>query len=156
MLPMIATTAAPRRNTIAALLAFSLALAPAAPSFAWGEKEQGFVAGVAATLLLSAMVKGGGGKKQPAPAPVYTPVYAPASVSVYSTPAAATFNAYGDAEQRRIQSTLSAYGYYHGPIDGTFGPGTYNATIAYANATKRSSLTTTMAGCATLYEDLLF
>lgn len=155
MLPMIANAPALRTRSIAATLAFALALAPAAPSFAWGEKEQGFVAGVATTLLLSAMVRGGG-KKQPAPAPVYTPVYAPASVSVYSTPAAATFNAYGDAEQRRIQSTLSAYGYYHGPIDGTFGPGTYNATIAYAAATKRSSLTTTMAGCATLYEDLLF
>lgn len=153
MLPFSATPSL-RTSSLAAALAFSLALGPAAPSYAWGEGEQNFVAGVATTLLLTQMFKGGG-KKKAAPVPTYTPVYAP-SVSVYNTPAAATFNAYGDTEQRRIQSTLSAYGYYSGPIDGVFGPGTYNATIAYANATKRSSLTTTMAGCATLYEDLLF
>jgi peptidoglycan hydrolase-like protein with peptidoglycan-binding domain len=69
---------------------------------------------------------------------------------------AAQFNSYTNHRQRRIQSTLSAYGYYRGAIDGSFGPGTYNATVAYANATGRSNLLGTMVGARSIYKALLF
>ena len=81
-------------------------------------------------------------------------VYAP--TSIYNTPAAQRFDDYSDNSQRRIQSTLSAYGYYHGSIDGSFGPSTYNATVAYANATGKSALLGSVAGVASIYDSLLF
>ena len=44
----LATSA--RKTVVAGLTALSIAAVPAAPALAWGEKEQGFVAGVATAL----------------------------------------------------------------------------------------------------------
>lgn len=149
MLPMFKTKA------IAALTVFSLVIGTAAPSYAWGRREKDTLTGVLGTLLIGGLVYSASRHPQvsPRPQPIYVP---PAPVSIYSTPAAASFNAYSDSQQRRIQSTLSAYGYYHSSIDGSFGPATYNATVAYANATGRSNLLGSMAGTTSIYDGLLF
>ena len=44
---MLLSVMTAKKNLIAALTAASIAAVPAAPALAWGEKEQGFVAGVA-------------------------------------------------------------------------------------------------------------
>ncbi len=150
MLPMFKTKA------VAAVTAVALLLTSAAPSFAWGQREQDVLTGVLGTILIGTLInqatKHPNVQQQPQPQPVYVP----ATTSIYSTPVAARFNAYSNNNQRRIQSTLSAYGYYNGPIDGVFGSGTYNATVAYAKATGKSNLLTSQAGVASLYEALLF
>ncbi len=150
MLPSFKTKA------ITAVTALSLIMATAVPSYAWGRREKDTLTGALGALLIGGLVLSASKPPKASP-PKVQPVYVPiATVSVYSTPAAATFNALGEAEQRRIQSTLSAYGYYTGSIDGVFGPGTYNATVAYANATGKSSLLGSMAGTASIYDSLLF
>ena len=127
-----------------------------APAMAWGKKEQGFLTGVAATLLMEAVLNPQmfqGAKPAPAPQPVY---YTPPTTSIYQTPTAAAFNSYSSNERRRIQSTLSAYGYYHSTIDGDFGPNTYNAIAAYAGKKGKSDLMATQAGAYSLLDSLLF
>jgi hypothetical protein len=177
MLPALTTTRKLATATITAALITALATPPA---LAWGDKEQNFVAGAASTLLLEGIFfpgmfqpnKGHGRAyapyppvtyyPAPAPAPVYVPVrpapvyYTPAPVSIYSTPAGVAFNSYGQNEQIRIQSALAAGGYYHGTIDGAFGPGTYSAVTAYAAATGKTGLLSTQAGAFSIYNDLLF
>lgn len=174
MLPALTTTRKLATATITAALITALATPPA---LAWGDKEQGFVAGAASTLLLQGIFfpgmfqsnKGHGRAYAappvtyyPAPAPVYVPVrpapvyYTPAPVSIYSTPAGVAFNSYGQNEQIRIQSALAAGGYYSGTIDGAFGPGTYSAVTAYATATGKTGLLSTQAGAFSIYNDLLF
>ncbi|MGQ0611382.1 MAG: peptidoglycan-binding domain-containing protein [Paracoccaceae bacterium] len=143
-----------RTSTIAAVTAFSLAAGAALPSHAWGAREQGLLAGVLGTLLVGAIIVDSTRPAPPKAQPL--PVYAPAGGSITATPAAAEFAAYSDSTQRRIQSTLSAFGYYHGPIDGTFGPQTYKAVLAYARARGNTDLLATRAGARTLYEQLLY
>jgi hypothetical protein len=126
-----------KRNLIAALAALSIA-APTAPALAWGDKEQGFVAGVATAVIIDEILKNG--RKARAydrrhAAPVYVepaPVYVQPSTSIYSTPAARAFQSYSLSERKAIQRNLRAWGYYHGGIDGAFGPGTYKAVVSYA------------------------
>lgn len=146
MLPMLKTKA------IAAVTAIALVASSAAPSYAWGQREQDVLKGVLGTILIGTIIHSANKPPQPQPLPVYAPV----PVNIYNTAVAAQFNAYSDSSQRRIQSTLSAYGYYKGSIDGSFGPGTYNATVAYANATGKSDLLNSMAGVSSLYSALLF
>lgn len=143
-----------RTRTIAAVTAFSLAAGAALPSHAWGAREQGVLAGVLGTLLVGAIIIDNSKPAPPRAQPL--PVYAPAGGSIYATPAAAEFGAYSDSTQRRIQSTLSAFGYYHGPIDGAFGPQTYKAVLAYARARGNTNMLATRAGARTLYEQLLY
>jgi hypothetical protein len=152
MLPMFKTKA------VAALTALAIVVTSASPSHAWGQRERDVLKGVIGTIIIGALINEA---KKPQvqyqqPAPLPQPVYQPAPVSIYRTPVAAQFNSYTNHRQRRIQSTLSAYGYYRGAIDGSFGPGTYNATVAYANATGRSNLLGTMVGARSIYKALLF
>ena len=127
------------KNTlVAGLTALSIAAIPASPALAWGDKEQGFVAGVATAVIIDELLKNN--RKARAydrghAAPVYVepaPVYVPAHSSIYSTPAARAFQSYSLSERKAIQRNLRAWGYYRGGIDGSFGPGTYNAVVAYA------------------------
>ncbi|MEO6300620.1 MAG: peptidoglycan-binding domain-containing protein [Paracoccaceae bacterium] len=85
--------------------------------------------------------------------PVY---YPPVQQSVYNTPTAQAFNSYTRDERRRIQSSLMAYGYYRGSVDGSFGPGTYNAVVAYAQNTHQLAMLNTRGGAYGFLDGLLF
>ncbi|GGW33168.1 antifreeze protein, type I precursor [Gemmobacter lanyuensis] len=89
----------------------------------------------------------------PAPQPVYAPVYRP---TIYSTPAAQAFNSYTYTDRKRIQQKLAAYGYYRSGIDGSFGPGTYNAIVAYANDRGQSSSLNTASGVYGVFDGLVY
>jgi hypothetical protein len=131
-----------RRITISAATALAIAL-PSAPAHAFDAREQGVITGVLGTLLITGLIAQNNKHRQPAyqppayPQPVIQPpshtkpAYQP-QTSVYRTPAANAFSSYGRSERRLIQSRLSRLGYYYGSIDGSFGPGTYNAVLAYA------------------------
>ena len=152
MLPiMFAQT---KRNLIAGATALAVLAAGTSPALAWGKNEQQFLSGVAATILFQEILRDARRHQQPRyQAPVR---YEPAPVSIYGSPIGLAFNAYSDNEQRRIQSTLSAYGYYHGSIDGSFGPGTYNALAMYASRTNKTALLSSRAGAFGLLDGLLF
>jgi hypothetical protein len=126
-----------RRITISAAAALAVAL-PSAPAHAFDAREQGVITGVLGTLLITGLIAQNKKNRQPTyqqPAvqpPIYPqPAYQP-QTSVYRTPAANAFSSYSASERRLIQSRLSRLGYYYGSIDGAFGPGTYNAVLAYA------------------------
>ena len=152
MLPsMFANT---KRNLIAGVTAFAVLAAGTTPALAWGKNEQQFLAGVVSTILFQQIMKDMKRQRQP----TYNPPvrYEPQPVSIYRTPTAQAFNTYTDNEQRRIQSTLSAYGYYQGTIDGSFGPGTYNSITLYASRTGKTAMLNTQAGAYGLLDGLLF
>ena len=130
-----------KTTLIAGLTALSIAAVPATPALAWGDKEQGFVAGVATAVIVDELLKNNrkarlydrgytAGPTYVEPRPVYSePRH---TSSIYATPAARAFQSYSLRERKAIQRNLRAYGYYRGGIDGAFGPGTYNAVAAYA------------------------
>jgi hypothetical protein len=156
MLPsMLATT---RRNLIAGAAALAVVAAGASPALAWGKNEQQFLAGIVTTLAVQAMIRDANHHARIKQQPVqpYPTRYEPAPVSIYSTPVGQAFGAYTDNEQRRIQSTLSAYGYYRGSIDGSFGPGTYNAIAIYASRTGKTDQLSTRSGAFGVLDGLLF
>jgi hypothetical protein len=169
MLPTVMTT----RNTLAAALtALSIAAVPAAPALAWGDREQGFVAGVATALIVDQLLRQtrrsqgvsplpGFNFADPRPAyveprPTYVDPRPTAGSSVYRTTAARAFNSYSVAERKEIQRKLRAWGYYRGSIDGTFGPGTYSAVTAYARDEGLSGKLDTNAGAYAVYDSLIF
>lgn len=84
------------------------------------------------------------------------PRYYEPQVSIYSTPAARAFNTYSSAERRLIQRRLAAYGYYRGGVDGSFGPGTYSAVVAYANAARQSRELASTASAYGVYDGLIY
>jgi hypothetical protein len=152
-----------KTTLIAGLTALSIAAVPAAPALAWGEKEQGFVAGVATAVIVDELLKNRrarmGAPVYVAPAPTYVeprPVYTEPrhTTSIYATPAARAFQSYSASERKAIQRNLRAWGYYRGGIDGAFGPGTYNAITAYARDEGVSLSTTAKAYGA--YDGLLY
>lgn len=170
MLPNVKTA------TVAAIAALSVSLT-SAPAFAWGKKEQGFVAGVATAIIVDQLIEGSRDRNQRqryveppryvAPAPVYTapPVYAPPtrhrppvaqSTSVHSTPAGQAFRSYSLVERKAIQRRLRSAGYYYGGIDGTFGPGTYNAVVSYARDAGAGRNLSSTGGAYAVYDGLLF
>lgn len=174
-----------RNTAIAAAAALATVAAPVTPAHAWGKNEQNFLKGVLATVAVGAVINqaqksNGATRYQPAPvyrptqayqpAPVYQPDYreryhrrhgysdyAPNfSQSVYSTPAARAFMAYSPAERRSIQRRLLAYGYYHGGVDGSFGPGTYAAISAYAQDERLSRNLERIDSAFGVYDRLIF
>ncbi|PTE13965.1 peptidoglycan-binding domain-containing protein [Pseudogemmobacter blasticus] len=170
---MFTTVKSARTAALAALTALSVAAVPAAPALAMGDKEKGFVAGALTAVIVDELLKQGrqarehrrepvyGAPPVYAPAPVYNPapVYAPAPVattSIHATPVARAFNTYSLRERQAIQRSLRASGYYSGAIDGSFGPRTYNAVVAYArDAGARNNLQTT-GGAFAIYDGLIF
>ena len=160
---MLLSFATAKTTLIAGLAALSIVALPATPAQAWGDKEQGFVAGVATAVIVDELLKNN--RKARAydrgqtAAPVYVEprtVYVEPrrSVSLYSTPAARAFQSYSLSERKAIQRNLRAWGYYRGGIDGSFGPGTYNAITAYASDEGVSLSTTAKAYGA--YDGLLY
>ncbi len=132
MLPNVKTT------VIAAITATAVLASSLAPAQALGRNERLFLQGVVAAVIVDKLIESSR-QHQPRRQPVYVPrapdpVYAPQPqhTSVYQTPAARAFNSYGRTERQRIQQRLAAMGYYRSGIDGSFGPGTYNAVVAYA------------------------
>ncbi len=163
MLPAVKTNM--KRAALVALMALSITALPAAPARAWGPNEQNFLKGVAATIAVQALIREA--KKhprqpvyqQPAYQPVYAdPVYQPAPVhsSIYRTPAARAFQSYSAQERRLIQRRLSAYGYYRGGIDGSFGPGTYSAISAYAEDEGMRDRMASNAGAFGVLDSLIY
>ena len=155
LLPVITA----KSHLIAAVAALSITALPATPAKAWGDKEQGFLAGVVTTIIVDSLITK---KKTVAPAPVYAappPVYvdpAPVYTSLSSTPAARAFNSYTRAERKVIQRKLRAWGYYSGAVDGSFGRGTYNAVLSYAADEGASSSLKSTAGAYGLYDGMLY
>lgn len=150
MLPSVIAT---KRSLIAALAALSITALPATQAKAWGDKEQGFVAGVVATIIVDSLITK---KKVVAPAPVYVEPTPPVYTTLSSTPAARAFKSYTLAERRAIQRNLKAWGYYHGSVDGTFGRGTYNAVVAFAADEGASNNLKSTAGAFAIYDGLIF
>jgi hypothetical protein len=161
-----------RTSATAALTALSLALALPAPAHAWGERQQNTLAALVAAGLIGTLIYQNSRQRQyaapvtRAPAPQYPasrtsryqePVaYGSAPISgVSATPAARAFNSYTPAQRRAIQSRLSEAGYYHGGIDGTFGPKTYQAIMAIAGDTSGTGQLTTMSGALEFYDAIL-
>ena len=155
MLPIMSNI---KRNLIAGVTALAVLASGTTPALAWGKNEQQFLTGVLSVLAVQALIREANHRAKVTRQPVYqAPVrYEPPPVSIYSSTTAQAFNSYTDNEQRRIQSTLSAYGYYRGAIDGSFGPGTYNAVTLYANRTGKTAMLSTRAGAYGLLDGLLF
>jgi hypothetical protein len=147
-----------KSKLIAALTAASIAAVPAAPALAWGDKEQGFVAGVATAVIVDEILKNNRiareARRAPAPEYVYVEPRPTTHSSIYSTPAARAFQNYSLRERKAIQRNLRAWGYYRGGIDGSFGPGTYNAITAYARDEGVSLRSTSSA--YGVYDGLIF
>ena len=172
MLPVVSTL---KTKLIAGSVAVGLLATSAAPAMAWGQREQDFTKGVLATVLLGAAIHEYNHPTyvQPRRQPVYyqpvyqqpvyqQPVYQPPvyqqpvyQQSLYSTAAAQAFNAYSPNERIRIQATLTNYGYYHGRLDGSFGPGTYDAVVAYARHAGRLPMLDTRGGAFGLFDGLI-
>jgi hypothetical protein len=184
---MLPTKFSVAKNTaIAAVTALSLALTAAAPAHALGKNERNFLKGVAATLIIGAIINDAQARSRPAPAPQPQPHYGNrghrneyrnerqngyrderrnehrttgrvigTSTSIYATHAAQTFGRYSVNERRAIQRSLRAYGYYNGGIDGAFGPGTYNAVLAYARDTGGAHQVNSQAGSFGIYDSLI-
>ncbi len=166
MLPTMFTNT--KRNLIAGVTAIAVLASGTAPALAWSKNEQNFAKGVFATLLIQGLIRSNEppGYRPPVYAPhppvYYQPqprppvYYPPVQPSLYNTPTAQAFASYTLNERRRIQSTLSAYGYYSGRIDGSFGPSTYNAVQAYASQTNRLAMLDTRGGAYGFLDGLLF
>lgn len=155
---MLLSVMTAKKNLIAALTAASIAAVPAAPALAWGEKEQGFVAGVVTTVIIDELLKQNRKAREARRAPEVVYVERPVhtTTSIYATPAARAFQSYSLSERKAIQRQLRAWGYYRGGIDGSFGPGTYNAVVAYARDEGASGSLSSTGGAYAVYDGLLF
>ena len=159
MLPAVKNT------VIASVTAFALAISAAAPANAFGRNERNFVAGAATALIINGIIRNERAHRQVVPqaAPQYfvepRQVYQPRPVyqtSVYDTAAAMAFNSYSRAERLAIQRQLSRQGYYRSSVDGSFGPGTYNAVAAYARDIGASDRLASRNGAYGIYDGLIF
>jgi hypothetical protein len=153
---MLLSVITAKHNLVAAATALSIAAVPAAPALAWGDREQGFVAGVVTTVIIDEILKEGRKAREARRTPEVVYVERPAhtTTSIYRTPAARAFQSYSLAERKAIQRNLRAWGYYRGGIDGAFGPGTYNAVVAYARD-EGAALNST-ASAYGVYDGLIF
>ena len=158
-----------KTKIIAGFVAAAVVAAPAAPALAWGKDEQNFTKGVLATLMAGAVIRDlnhHARLNEEAQRPTYQPrqpvyyqaqppvVYQPVQ-SIYQTPAAMAFNSYSRNERIRIQAMLAKSGDYYGNIDGSFGPGTYQAVTSYASRTGKMAALETRGGAYGLYDQLI-
>lgn len=161
---------------VAAVTALSVALGAAAPAAAWGQREQDTLKGAVGALVLKAIIDDARRDRAPIyhepPAPIYRVVpdaprhdhgyghghrhEKPKAQSIYHTPVARAFNSYSRAERRLIQRRLAHWGYYRGGIDGSFGPGTYSAVVAYARDQGQGRNLGTTAGAFGIYDGLIY
>jgi hypothetical protein len=183
MLPAVTLkTATIKRAAVATLTALAIAFTPAAPALAWGQREQDVLTGVVGTLIVGGIINEvqRPHREQPVyrqPEPVYQPhrpVYVEPryereprhrkhhyeqprpTVSIYNTAAGRAFNSYSSSERRMIQRRLAAFGYYRGGADGSFGPGTYNAIVAYAQDQGQARQLGSTATAYAVYDGLIY
>lgn len=154
-----------KKTVIASVTAFALAVSAAAPAQALGKNERNFIAGAATALVINGLIRQDRAIRQQAPRyeqPRYvepSPAYQPRPVyqtSVYNTVAAQAFNSYSRGERIAIQRQLSRQGYYRSGIDGSFGPGTYNAVAAYARDIGATRQLASREGVYGIYDGLIF
>ena len=157
---MLLTLNSAKTTLIAGLTALSIAAIPATPALAWGDKEQGFVAGVATAVIIDEILKNNRKARAydrgNAAAPVYAEPRPTRTASIYSTPAARAFQSYSLAERKAIQRNLRAWGYYRGGIDGSFGPGTYNAVVSYARDEGATANLKSTSGAYGIYDGMIY
>lgn len=143
--------------TVVLAAATALALT-APPARALGKNEKAVLVGVAAALVLGAIVNETVDKPRAAAQARPYPPAQPYAAAPAATPGAAAetaFESYSTASRLAIQRELAAFGYYHGAIDGIWGPQTEAAVALYARATGMASLLATSAGAFQVYERLL-
>lgn len=178
MLPPL--SAKTRAAAVALVTSLSLVL-PAAPALAWGQREQDTLKGAVGALVLKAIIDDARRDRAPVyrpapPPPVYRPAPPPPPVyyypdqghghgharpqppaqSIYTTAAARAFNSYSSTERRLIQRRLAYWGYYRGAVDGSFGPGTYSAVLAYARDNGHGRSLGSTAGAFGVYDGLIY
>lgn len=158
-----------RTGAIASVTALSMALASATPSLALDKKERALL-GILAAAAIVGVIANDARKKRAQQgyddAPRYDdypdqyypprhdePRYQPQPH--YGTSGVSAFTEYSPASRRAIQGRLRAYGYYTGPIDGAYGPGTRRAIEAYARDTGNAGLLGSRNGTVTLLNGLL-
>jgi len=141
---------------VAGVTAVAITATSVVPANAFDRDERQFLKGIAATLLVQKIIKESKKNKkvQEQPQPVPQPVYVPSSI--YATPAAQAFQSYTPTQRRLIQQRLSAYGYYRSGIDGSFGPGTYNAVLAYARDIGQASAMQATGSAYAVYDRLIY
>ncbi len=185
MLPAFTThTVSFKHAIVAAVTALAVALS-AAPALAWGQREQDTLKGAVGALVIENVIRNSR-QNQPRyvqpryyaqpqyvqPQYVQPRSYEPSypsrhdhrrryeaprqTVSIYSTAAARAFNSYSYNERRLIQRRLAAYGYYRGGVDGSFGPGTYSAISAYANANGQGRALASSHSAFAVYDGLIY
>ncbi len=180
MLPTVTITL--RHKATALMVAIALSVTAAAPAQALGRNERNVLAGVAGTLLVTTIIRNANERQRqqnarPQYQPQYQqqfqpqyqqqyyqprrhfqqqPVYRPAQISIYQTPAAVAFNSYAPQQRRVIQSRLAQMGYYRSGIDGSFGPGTYNAVAAYARDIGASDRLASRDRAFGIYDGLIY
>lgn len=173
MLPNLKTKA------VTFVTALAIVAGAAMPAHAWGQREQDTLKGAVGALVLKAIIDDARRDKARVytPAPVYAPppvyhqppAYRPAPMpqprhyhprtpapTIYSTPVARAFNSYSASQRYMIQRRLAIWGYYRGGIDGSFGPGTYSAVIAYARDQGLAGSLRSTAGAFGVYDGLIF
>jgi hypothetical protein len=162
---MLLSFANAKTTLVAGLTALSIAAIPATPALAWGDKEQGFVAGAATAIIVDELLKNNRKARLYDRGYTAAPTYVePRTVyveprhttSIYSTPAARAFQSYSLSERKAIQRNLRAWGYYRGGIDGAFGPGTYNAVTAYARSEGMSANLRSTSGAYGIYDGMIY
>jgi hypothetical protein len=168
---MLLSFANAKTSLIAGLTALSITAIPATPALAWGDKEQGFVAGAATAIIVDELLKNNrkarlydrgytsAGPTYVEPRTVYVEprhVEPRRTTSIYSTPVARAFQSYSLSERKAIQRNLRAWGYYRGGIDGAFGPGTYNAVVSYARDEGATGNLKTTSGAYGIYDGMIY
>lgn len=156
-----------------ATMALAIAAASVSPAEALGKRERNILLGLTAAVIAGALINEARDNDRPRrqvieAEPQYSePQYfadpqRPAAErhqvrsSIYRTPAAQAFNGYSRAERVAIQQRLKAYGYYRRGIDGSFGPGTYSAVLAFAADNGLSSNLNNTGNARGIYDALIY
>jgi hypothetical protein len=157
-----------KTSLVGATAALAIAAAAVTPADALGKRDRDIILGLTTAVIIGALINDAqtrdrGGRVQviePEPqyfAPEAPVVHAPVvRNSIYRTPAAVAFNGYSREERFAIQRKLAAYGYYRRGVDGSFGPGTYNAVLAFAADNGLSSNLQSTGEARGIYDALIY
>lgn len=88
-------------------------------------------------------------------APQNWPVPHPAPpVNLDKIPAGIVYRGLTLKERKAVQSSLAAVGYYSEPIDGVWGPATWNATVSYAERVGIKVFLNDMSGALRVFQHI--